>query len=111
MPTLAPMATSRSAKLQRVDERVEYALRDPAGLVGRVEVVDEDRELVAAQAGDRVEISQAGREAVGHGDQEASPTRWPRLSLTFLNPSRSTIITRHSHRPGSAGAGPARAGR
>ena len=48
-------------EFQGVGERVENPLRDATGLIGRVEVVDQDRELVAAEAGDRVEIAQAGR--------------------------------------------------
>ena len=58
------------AQLQRVGERVEDALRDASGLVGRVEIVDEDRELVAAEPGDRVEVAEVRVESVGDRDQE-----------------------------------------
>ena len=58
MPILAPIATSRSGELQWLFERVEDTLRDASGLVGRIEIVDEDRELVTAEPRDRVEVAE-----------------------------------------------------
>jgi len=42
----------------------------PARLVGCVEVVDEDRELISAEACDRVEVAQVRIEPVGDRDQQ-----------------------------------------
>ena len=45
-------------------------MRDASCLVGSVEVVDQDRELVAAEPGDRVEVTEVFIEAIRDCDQE-----------------------------------------
>ena len=60
--------------------------------------LDEHRELVAAEARERV----AGTGDVGRrrptSASSSSPTSWPRLSLTCLKPSRSSRMTESSAR-------------
>ena len=67
---LAPIETVRSRQLDRGGKRVEHPLRDAPGLVGVVEIVDEDCEFVAAEPGDRVEVAELRLEAVGDRDQQ-----------------------------------------
>jgi hypothetical protein len=57
-------------KLEGFDERVENPLRDQPGPVRSVEIVDQDRELVAAEAGGRVETAQECAKAFSDRDQE-----------------------------------------
>jgi len=52
MPML--VVTKSSVDLQRLCDRVEDLLRDLGGIVRRLEIGQQDGELVAAHAGDRV---------------------------------------------------------
>ena len=58
------------------------------------EIGQHDHELVAAVTRDRVARARAAREPLARPRaSRRSPTLWPRLSLTFLKPSRSMKTT------------------
>ena len=57
------------------------------------DVLEEDGELVAAHAGDRVARAQGARRAARDRCSSWSPTWWPSESLTALKPSRSRKST------------------
>ena len=79
-------------------------LGDPPGLVDVDDRVEEDPELVAAEAGDRVARPERRRAGAGRPRASSrSPTAWPRLSLMTLNRSRSSRITATGSRVGRAG--------
>ena len=52
-----------------------------------------DQELLTADARDDGAASGAAAQLVGDGDQNPSPVVWPRVSLTCLKRSRSSMIT------------------
>ena len=59
-------------------ERLRQRGRDAARrrrVVVAVDVLDQDRELVAAQPGDRVRLAGAGEEPLGRGDRAAGRRR------------------------------------
>ncbi len=61
-----------------------------AASAGVVDLLDQDGELVAAEAGDRVGRAQASFEARGQPpDRSSSPARWPSESLIVLKSSMS----------------------
>ena len=104
IPMLAPMATARSRSWSGLEERIEDAERDPSGLVGRVEVVDQDRELVAAETRDRVEIAQLLLEAVGDGDQECVTGE---VAETVVHVLESVEVDHHDRDESAAARPPA----
>ena len=59
-----------TGQIERLVERVEQVLRDPIDDELVDDVLDEDRELVATEPGDRVARPQAGREALRDRDQQ-----------------------------------------
>ena len=75
-------------------ERLEERSRSrPASVLGRVEagVGQQDGELVAAEPGHQVVGAEHARCRRGPTWRSSwSPAWWPRLSLTSLNPSRSS---------------------
>ena len=79
-------------------ERRGQGLEQPAGDVGAVvvvvDVLEQDRELVAAETGDGVAVA-AGtpRSRPVISRSRSSPAAWPRLSLTVLKSSRSMKST------------------
>ena len=110
--------SSRSQDLERLLQRALDAQRDRrVARVGRVEVLEQDRELVAAEAGDEPVGAAAGDGVVGPQDavrrrpsatSSSSPTAWLKLSLMRLKRSRSRNMTaqrcsgsRDRARPGS----------
>ena len=66
----------------------------------------QDHELVAAEAGDDVGLAHNGCAAVGDCAQQLVAARWPSVSLTCLNWSRSMNSTANG--PRAAQAAPAR---
>ena len=82
MPTLAAMTTS--CAVDRDGSRSAARIRRATwlGLARRVEVLEQDGELVAAEPGRGVRGPEAAPEPLGHGDQQPSPAAWPRLSFT-----------------------------
>ena len=70
MPMLADVNTSRPAIANGALERVLDAAGDRVGLVVVVEVVQEDRELVAAEPRERVALAQARFEAARRRHQQ-----------------------------------------
>ena len=89
MPMLAEVNTSRPPI-----EKDALGILDPEGdrirLGVVVETVQQNRELVAAEAGQRVAMTQARLRAPARrrAISSSSPI-WPRLSLTILKRSRS----------------------
>ena len=77
------------AARRRVDEALRQRSRRIPACRGR----PADRELVAAEAGDRVGVAHAGEQALGHRLEQPSPTGWPSVSLTLLKWSRSRQST------------------
>ena len=63
--------------------------------------LDQHRELVATEPGDRVAGPRRRAEPLGHGDQQRSPAGWPKLSLTVLKSSRSKNRTATGSAPRS----------
>ncbi len=57
-------------QLERELQGVQDALRGPTRLIRSVQVVDEDRELVASEPGDGVEIAKRGAEALRDRDEQ-----------------------------------------
>ena len=55
----------------------------------RIAAVDQDDELVAPHAADRVGSPECARQALATAFNNWSPASWPRESLTFLKSSRS----------------------
>ena len=89
MPMLALMNTSVDADPERIAQGVDETLGGGVRLgVGR-QLLEQDAELVAAPAADRV----AGAHAVARRDATSlrtrSPATWPSVSLIPLKPSRS----------------------
>ena len=70
MPMLAEVKTSRPPMENGALERLLDAERDRVGLVRVADVVQQDRELVAAEPGERVALPQAGLEPARHGDEQ-----------------------------------------
>ena len=94
MPTLAGEKTSwlpiRTAGRERLDDALRR--RDAGRHVRRI--LDQDRELVAADPGQRVMRTHAGAQALRPSPSAANPRpRWPRLSLTSLKRLRSRNST------------------
>jgi hypothetical protein len=54
----------------RVRDRVEQLLGDPRRVVGRLEIAEEDREFVAAHAGDGVAVAQHRAQSRGDGAEK-----------------------------------------
>jgi len=81
--------------VERLDQRIDDARGKLAG-VGRPGVALHDRELVAAEAGDRVDAAHHTLQAFGDRAQSASPTECPSESLTLLKRSRSRNMTASS---------------
>jgi hypothetical protein len=79
------------------EEGLAQLLQDPLGDRGQLllvgGVLDEDGELVAAEAGHGVAGPHTGAEPLGDWMSRRSPAAWPRLSLPSLNPSRSRNST------------------
>ena len=73
------LAAARLARVQREGrvERVDDALRRARGVAGVAHVLDQDRELVAAEARGRVAVAQAVAQAVGHRHQQLVAHRVP----------------------------------
>ena len=67
---LAEVKTSRPADRKRRAQRVLNAERDGVGLLLVAELVQENRELVAAQPGERVSLPQARLEAARHRGEQ-----------------------------------------
>ena len=64
-------------------------LGDLLGDLEGVGTVDQHRELVAAQAGDRVFVADHRGEPGAVTSSRRSPSAWPKRSFTDLNRSRS----------------------
>ena len=64
-----------------------------AGVVGVLRLLEEDGELVAAEAGRGVTGPQRPYEPPATATSSSSPAAWPRLSLTSLKSSRSRNST------------------
>ncbi len=79
------------------EERLLEQAGDPAGDGARarlaVDVLAQDRELVAAEPGDRVGRAQRVAQARRDVAQQRSPAAWPKESLMSLKRSRSTNST------------------
>ena len=54
------------ADLERHGQRLEQPARDLDAVVVVLDVLEQDRELVAAEAGGRVAVAQAGPQPAGH---------------------------------------------
>ena len=82
----------------RLLEGVEHAVGNDCGLVTRVDLVEQNGELVAAEAGDRVGGAH-GAAPAGEPPRRAPRRRprWPRLSFTVLKSSRSMKHHRKLH--------------
>ncbi len=70
IPIEALMNHSRAAHRERRPQVRSDPLGDGARLVGARDLVEQDAELVAAEAGDRVARSQAGDQALADGHQQ-----------------------------------------
>ena len=70
-----------------------------------------DDELVAAEAGDRVDAAHDVLQARAERDEQPSPASWPSVSLTVLKPSRSSSRTATPARRAARGRRRARCGR
>ena len=94
MPTLARSATSTPPTASGAPSDSGDALGDLLGVRGVGDVLEQERELVAAEAGDGVARADASSAAARRPPGARwSPAACPRLSLTALKSSRSTNRT------------------
>ena len=93
-PTLTLARTCGRQRATSARGRAQDVLGDALGVAWRADVLDEQRELVSTEAGQRVSFA---HQRAGAGRRwsrsSSSPVRWPRLSLVTLNRSTSAKST------------------
>ena len=94
MPTLARTKTSLPSSVNGLLEHLHDPVGDVGGLDALAAVLEQDRELVAAEPGGGVGRAQA-RSSAGRRPRSSSwsPAAWPRESLIVLKSSRSMNST------------------
>ena len=103
MPTLAATTTSLPPSMTGA-QRLGDALGDLDGAARVRRVLEQDRELVAAQAGGGVAGADAAVRAAARPREQLVAGAWPSLSLIVLNSSRSR--NRTARRGRRLGCGP-----
>jgi hypothetical protein len=105
-PTLAPTWTWRPWRGKGGPHRLEDAPGDPDRDLVAGGLLEQDGELVAAKAGDRVLAPDAGLEPAGHGDQQVVAGRVAELVVDRLE----VVQVDEQQGQGCAGLGPAAQG-
>ena len=92
MPTLPSTDRRRPSNTAGSAEHAQQLGRERVGVLGARDAAEQHRELVAAEAADRVGLRHGRGDALRRpGCSSRSPAAWPSVSLISLKWSRSTM--------------------